>query len=90
MFQNLRLRKPLESIIFNLIEKRTKLFETCSGDRIKSTLFLASARVSSMLLIILLLGIMKLDSLFVAELLKTPQNIREHRMIELILGFNHA
>ena len=43
-----------------------------------------------MLLIILLLGIMKLDSLFVAELLKTPQNIRGARMIELILGFNHA
>ena len=63
--------KTSESIIFNLIEKRTKLFETCSGDRIKSTLFLRLLEFPSLLLIILLLGIMKLDSLFVAELLKT-------------------
>ena len=38
--------KTSESIIFNLIEKRTKLFDTCSGDRIKSTFFFASSRVS--------------------------------------------
>ena len=63
--------KTSESIIFNLIEKRTKLFDTCSGDRIKSTFFLRLLEFPSMLLIILLLGIMKIDSLFVAELLKT-------------------